>query len=192
MIFHLVIDSSLQRSQVLIQASQRLQDEGQIFDFSWAQDTLGRPLPDQWRYWSLSHSAHGWLVGLAQQPIGVDVQHMSPRSPAIWQQVMTEYADCFVDMSKLLDDREQFFCVWTATEAMLKHYGLWLDQRDQIRLSDLRQEDRSVDGLHGHRLIQGQRWAHSHQICVWMVGQYCYALTFSCTSSQNLTKIWQI
>jgi phosphopantetheinyl transferase len=177
MLLHLVIDSSLKRSQILEQASQRLQDEFQICDFLWSKDIHNRPLPQQWRYRSLSHSANAYLVWVSQSPIGVDIQHMTVRSPDIWQEVMTPYTGFFVDVSMPLDDREQFFLIWTATESLLKLYGLWLDQRDEVSLLSIRQQHSSLDGIVGQRIIQAQQWAQRHEIVVGISDQYCYAIS---------------
>lgn len=89
----------------------------------------GKPhLPDKLLHFNLSHSQNKALIGVAQHPIGVDIEHVVPINDmalvASRHFTQREQADLF----SLADDQQlpAFYRCWTRKEAFIKADGAGL------------------------------------------------------------------
>lgn len=65
---------------------------------------------------SVSHSDGKVVVAVSDKEIGVDIQHVKPRSPAVAKRFFT-----FEECTYVGDDIARFYEIWTKKEA----YGKW-------------------------------------------------------------------
>lgn len=78
-------------------------------------------------HFNFSHSGTLVLCALSDRPVGVDIEVMKPRRPALPRQALTqeEYA-CY---QALGGDWPAFYTLWTRKEAWCKYSGLGLGQQ---------------------------------------------------------------
>jgi len=82
----------------------------------WQQNADGAPLPNSGFYWSLSHKRQWAAAVIARSPVGIDIEHVAPRSSDLHEKVGTP-----AEWERLGGRGwENFFRLWTAKEATLK------------------------------------------------------------------------
>ena len=99
------------------------------FAFQPRQDKSGAPLPSNGLYWSLAHSGDRVAVALHTHPIGIDLETLIPRHPALLATVATEERR-WLHPDPLLAFYEQ----WTAKEAVAKRLGIGIDAIAALRV----------------------------------------------------------
>ncbi|MCG3131661.1 MAG: hypothetical protein FLDDKLPJ_02466 [Phycisphaerae bacterium] len=97
---------------------------------SWDRDAAGVPVFERGVCWSLSHKTSVAAGVVATTPVGIDVEVIEPRNPALW-----EYVASAQEQTLLTDgDWPTFFRLWTAKEAVLKANRVGLSKLDVCRL----------------------------------------------------------
>lgn len=85
----------------------------------WRSDVDDRPISNSGFHWSVSHKQHWAAAVVADQPVGIDIEHVRPRREALLDELATSRE------WDILGDRSwhSFFRLWTAKEAVLKANG---------------------------------------------------------------------
>lgn len=78
-------------------------------------------------HFNLSHSGGLVLCALSGCPVGVDIEVMKPRRPALPRQALT--AEEFARYQALGGDWPAFYTLWTRKEAWCKYSGLGLGRQ---------------------------------------------------------------
>ena len=85
----------------------------------WSKGPEGAPIASHGRFWSISHKPRYAMAAIAEHPVGVDIEQVTPRrsrlheaiaSPKEWDRLGTQ-------------DWATFYALWTAKEAVLKANG---------------------------------------------------------------------
>ncbi len=115
----------------------------------------GKPLLDTAEF-SLSHSRGAVAVGIASQPIGVDVELVRPHPAAVIKRYMTAAERRSIQDSE--DSDRQFFLLWTLKESYVKAVG--------VGLRGLRQASFTFPGP---RCADARFACHTQSFGVWQV-----------------------
>ncbi|UCE59286.1 MAG: 4'-phosphopantetheinyl transferase superfamily protein [Phycisphaerales bacterium] len=118
----------------------------------WEKDTDEVPLPQQGWYWSVSHKRHWAAAVVADQPVGIDIEHVIPRREAMFDEIA-----CAAEWG-LLGGRSwrSFFRLWTAKEAILKATGIGIAGLNTCRLEDI------PDARHLTLEYENREWVVEH------------------------------
>jgi len=115
-------------------------------------DGDGVPLPENGRYWSLSHKP-AYVAGVtANQPVGIDLEYIRPVKPALFKKVADDREWQLADATS----ETIFYRYWTAKEAVLKANGTGLRDMSQCKI------DRIVDGTRITVSFRGKLWVVEH------------------------------
>ncbi len=129
----------------------------------WPQDASGAPLPANGVYWSLSHKP-AWTAGVvADRPVGIDLEPISPRhSDALFAKLAAP------DEWERAGERtwHTFFRVWTAKEAVLKANGLGIGHLRRCRLVAAVSEHELILTFGGREWPVRQHVHHNHVVAV--------------------------
>lgn len=115
-------------ARMALRESARLSDAPQE---GYVQDDRDVPLPNQGFYWSISHT-RGMAAGVvAREPVGIDVEAMTPRRDGLFEMVGCD------EEWMLLGGRnwDNFFLLFTAKEATLKAHGKGIGYLRECRLN---------------------------------------------------------
>lgn len=85
-------------------------------------DADGVPLPSNGFFWSVTHKPRYVAGVIAPHPVGIDIEHVKPRSPSLFRKVASEREWALAGGKSDLF----FFRYWTAKEAVLKAAGVGL------------------------------------------------------------------
>jgi 4'-phosphopantetheinyl transferase len=118
----------------------------------WQNDAEGRPLPNLGFHWSVSHKREWVAAVVADEPVGIDVEHILPRRAEILDELAAG------EEWEILDDRSwhSFFRLWTAKEAVLKANGLGIGRFRACRLAS------ASDLRHMMLVHEGVEWPVEH------------------------------
>lgn len=99
----------------------------------WPQRPDGAPLPRDGWHWSVSHKRHFVAAVVARQPVGIDIERITPRGDGLHELAGTP------DEWALLGGHgwPEFFRLWTAKEAVLKAGGWGLARFASCRLIEV-------------------------------------------------------
>lgn len=119
---------------------------------TWKRDHEGKPLPTDGLFWSISHKSE-WAGGVVDdQPVGIDVECVTPRRREAFAEAAgdAEWA--------LFDSRnwENFFRLWTAKEAVVKAVTVGMAGFDRCTVETV------VDDTEMTLLLDGRSWHVSH------------------------------
>ena len=118
----------------------------------WEKGVDGVPLCHAGFYWSVSHKRKWAAAVIADQPVGIDIEHIAPRRLMLH--------DALADQSEwaLIGDRSwhSFFRLWTAKEAALKANGVGIGEFSACRLVQV------PDECHMTLEYQGRSWPIEH------------------------------
>ena len=102
----------------------------------WQQDAEGVPQPNGRFRWSVSHKRQWAAAVIADNPVGIDIEHVAPRRSMLH--------DALADHKEwtLIGDRSwpAFFRLWTAKEAVLKANTMGISQLLACRLKEVHDE----------------------------------------------------
>lgn len=160
--------------------------------YSWRQEYWWRPLSDQWRYRSASNTAWRYGCIISHQPVGLDIELVTPRSSIIYDQVMstlliearsqifTYFLDTYWDG---LDDqnisRYIFYTLWTAKEAIIKLTNSLLDDHKNMYCVWYYSHQHTLDTIVCHwYLLMEYRW-QIFTISAWHITQQNDILVYS-------------
>ncbi|MGB9498486.1 MAG: 4'-phosphopantetheinyl transferase family protein [Dissulfuribacterales bacterium] len=134
------------------QAVRRSAEKKGIELFAFEKDEDGVPVPEKGWYWSLSHKP-AYVAGVtANQPVGIDLEHIRPVKPALFKKVADDREWQLADtMSDIF-----FYRYWTAKEAVLKANGTGLVDLSKCKI------DRVVDGTRIAVAFRGKTWTVEH------------------------------
>lgn len=93
-------------------------------------DENGAPLPSSGLYWSLSHCDTYAVAVAAPSAVGIDIERIAPCSPGLETRIADEAEWSLVGEPTPLN----FFCLWTAKEAVLKAAGVGLAGLSECRI----------------------------------------------------------
>jgi 4'-phosphopantetheinyl transferase len=116
----------------------------------------GRPLPTRGVYWSLSHTVNFVAAVVAPYSVGVDIERISPFTPAVRARVAgpEEW-----DLADAVD--ESLFCrYWTAKEAVLKAVGIGISGLGTCRITEI------IDETQLRLSYETQVWIVSSCSCI--------------------------
>jgi len=88
------------------------------------------PLPCNGHYWSVSHKPRYVAAVVTQDPVGIDIEEVTPRSESIFAYVASD-EEWQLGGGKTWD---VFFRYWTAKEAVLKAVGIGLGGLKKCRV----------------------------------------------------------
>ncbi|MCP4249760.1 MAG: 4'-phosphopantetheinyl transferase superfamily protein [bacterium] len=118
----------------------------------WSKDADDVPQPSGEYHWSISHKPTWAAAVIADQPVGIDLEQITPRHPHLFEGVGddSEWA--------LLGERnwDHFFRLWTAKEAACKANGVGIGGMGHCRLVEIRDADHVVMSY------KGSRWLVEH------------------------------
>ena len=136
-------------------------------------DSDGAPIPEKGCYWSLSHKPE-YVAGVtANQPIGIDIEHIRPVKPALFKKIADESEWQLADTTSDI----LFYRYWTAKEAVLKAAGTGF--RDLARCK--------ID-----RIIDGTRLAVAYRKKSWMVEHIFFDTHVASVTIENQTVQWSL
>ena len=98
-------------------------------DFLPTCDAEGRPLWEENIFWSLSHKEDWIAVAVSDHPVGIDVEVLVPRNPSLFS--------LFSESEwRVLGEKtwSNFYCLWTAKEALIKQERATIDLLPAITL----------------------------------------------------------
>jgi len=82
---------------------------------------------DVWKHLSISHSGNYAIAGISIYPVGIDIEEILPRYPALYSIAFTEYEIKTIN-SLLSDKKDEYITrLWTAKEALLKLFQTGLN-----------------------------------------------------------------
>ncbi len=118
----------------------------------WVQSPEGVPLPLQGYHWSIAHKRRWAAAVIADHPVGIDIEHVTPRRHNLFDAVGGE------DEWRLLGDRSwhSFFRLFTAKEATLKANGVGIGYLSACRVVKV------ADARHVATEFQGRTWRIEH------------------------------
>ncbi|MFH1110235.1 MAG: 4'-phosphopantetheinyl transferase superfamily protein [Planctomycetota bacterium] len=118
----------------------------------WLQSPDGAPLPLQGYHWSIAHKRRWAAAVIADHPVGIDIEHVTPRRHTLFDAVGGE------DEWRLLGDRSwhSFFRLFTAKEATLKANGVGIGYLSACRVVKV------ADARHVVTEFQGRTWHIEH------------------------------
>jgi len=116
------------------------------------QSPEGVPLPLQGYHWSIAHKRRWAAAVIADHPVGIDIEHVTPRRHNLFDAVGGE------DEWRLLGDRSwhSFFRLFTAKEATLKANGVGIGYLSACRVVKV------ADARHVATEFQGRTWRIEH------------------------------
>lgn len=99
----------------------------------WVKDAREVPLPNDGFRWSISHKRLWSAAVIATQPVGIDVEHLTPRRVSVHDHLAG------VAEWELIASRSwwAFYRVWTAKEAVLKANGIGVAGLLKCQLTDV-------------------------------------------------------
>jgi 4'-phosphopantetheinyl transferase len=100
-------------------------------------DTDGVPLPSKGIYWSLTHK-RTWVAGVAAPfAVGIDLETVRPVKEGLYQRVADDHEWALVGQA----NRQRFFRLWTAKEAVLKAEGLGIAGLGHCKIDTIVNDD---------------------------------------------------
>ncbi len=114
----------------------------------WLKDDRDVPMPNEGFFWSISHKQRYAVAVIAEEPVGIDVELIAPRSRELHDALASG------DEWERIGDRSwrSFFRMWTAKEAVLKANGLGIGAFDRCRLTEV------VDDRHLALAMLERKW----------------------------------
>lgn len=104
------------------------------------QDPDGAPLPCDGVFWSVSHKEQ-WVAGCAATvPLGIDVEHVTPRSPELLDRIVSVREQA--EFPGQVDPWELFYRVFTGKESVLKIHGEGLVGLSRCRVESVTDDTR--------------------------------------------------
>jgi len=91
------------------------------------------PIPFDGNYWALSHKPKFVAAVISRDIIGIDIEEISPRTPAMFPRLADE-AEWGLCGKK---DWHKFFRYWTAKEAILKALGVGVSGFRECRVTSI-------------------------------------------------------
>ena len=79
----------------------------------------GKPVAPKFKEFSLSHSGDYCVIGISEEPIGVDIELMSPQNVHLAKDVYTKDEIAWMR----LDELRRFHELWTLKESVMKSTG---------------------------------------------------------------------
>ena len=121
----------------------------------WEQDANDVPLPNAGFHWSSAHKPLWAAAVIADQPVGIDIEHIKPRREELFDDAGKP------DEWALLGERTwpAFFRLWTAKEAVLKAHGIGMAGWDRCSLAE------AIDDRHLRLPFDGQSIVVEHYYC---------------------------
>jgi len=118
----------------------------------WAKDAGEVPQPHQGWHWSVSHKRQWACAAIADQPVGIDLEHVIARPEQAFEETGSEDEwGLFPERS-----RQAFFRLWTAKEAVLKALGIGIAGMPACRLTAV------PDDRHLTLAYRSQEWTVEH------------------------------
>ena len=109
----------------------------------WTYNEHGKPFIEGGPYFSISHCKNGIAVAVADEPIGIDIEHIRKADESLIERTMNaEESQRLMANSQELRDRD-FTRLWTQKEAVVKWQGTGIQSFEQLQtiLSDLRDHE---------------------------------------------------
>jgi 4'-phosphopantetheinyl transferase len=115
----------------------------------WEQDADEVPLPNAGFHWSVSHKRQWAAAVITDRPVGIDVEHIAPRSRTLHETVGSDRE------WRIMGDRSwlAFFRLWTAKEATLKANGVGISELSSCYVVEV------SDGRHLTTSFRGRQWS---------------------------------
>jgi 4'-phosphopantetheinyl transferase len=115
-------------------------------------DENGAPLPVNGYFWSISHKPEYVAGVVSPQKIGIDIEKIEPRQPALFKKVADKSEWDLGDE----DSWHLFFRYWTAKEAVLKAAGIGLKDLSKCKIIQIKDDT--------HLIIQylDRKWDIEH------------------------------
>lgn len=125
----------------------------------WGQSPDGAPIPIKGYHWSISHKRRWAAAVIADHPVGIDIEHITPRRHDLFDAVGDD------DGWALIGDRSwhSFFRLFTAKEATLKANGVGIGYLSACRLVEA-VDDRHVVIEYKVRLFRIEHFEHDGHI----------------------------
>jgi len=128
----------------------------------WVKDADDVPRPCQGFHWSVSHKPKFAAGVVAKNPVGIDVEYITPRSLHLYEAVAEEAEWDLLGGRAVLsqaDDWSNFFRLWTAKEATLKANGVGIGSLGYCRLAEVRDDDHVAMSFRGSVwLVEHRSW----------------------------------
>ena len=140
----------------------------------WEQDANRVPLPKDGWYWSISHKPLLAGAVIADEPVGIDIEHIKPRGREdLWDRLAN------ADEWKVAGERswEMFFRLWTAKEATLKANSRGIGGFEECRIAAV------PDRTHIECQYRGKPWK---------IQQFYHAEHVAAVTAGNFDVQWQI
>lgn len=124
-------------------------------------DGRGRPIALNGLHWSIAHKNEYIAAAVAKKPIGIDIETLIPRHPALFDFFSS-------DEWAVLGERSwrNFYMLWTAKEALSKKMGIGMDALPHMKLA--------AKGAWRMTLTYASK---DHQICIFPNYNYLCAYT---------------
>jgi 4'-phosphopantetheinyl transferase len=139
---------------------------------SFQKDHRDVPLPFDGTYWSISHKPRFVAAVISENPVGIDLEEILPRSESLFA-AAAEEAEWILGGGR---NWETFFRYWTAKEAVLKACGTGLRDLKQVRINAV---------LDTHRLLV------EYADRLWAVQQYRFHNHIASITHDG-TLVWRL
>jgi len=160
------------RDRVVVQrrvAREALDESARLGEFahaSWPQDEHGVPVFENGVYWSISHKPLWAAAVVADRPVGIDIESLTPRRVEFFDQVADRAEWRLVGRR----DWDMFFRLWTAKEATLKANRVGIGEMGACRIVAVH-DDRRADLAYRGVLWRVEHFYHAeHTAAVALVG----------------------
>lgn len=120
-----------------------------IDEIAFEHDADGAPLAANGWHWSVTHARDCGAAVLARAPVGIDVERIGERDPALVHYVLNDAEIQALGGS----DAQRFFRAWTAKEAVLKMRRVGLAELSLCRVVGAESEDRTIIEHRGLRTV---------------------------------------